>query len=304
MEKRAAGQETIFDFTTGKYYHFDHRNGEEKLCNVKGDPVPKFLHGISGFADTSERRRRQCAPSVQVLNEEPKLPKMLRLPAKYCGYATMPRPGIHITAGAASAYKLPPYLQPQAQKLGRVSTRAARKVATGDPWNSSKPSFIGTLGSQFDEAMRMGDFLPESEAMRTEIDVAAVTARNKQVVLDEKGTLEIAMEKLRAQRTKTSGRFGSRAPPFNPGEMKYEIEERHDRIVNPTKWAKTDDDWVQEEKKVKQRQRDRYLQFFVEKEEQEARMARTEAALNKQAEEQAQASLAAEAAAQAQAATA
>ena len=100
----------------------------------------------------------------------------------------------------------------------------------GDSWNTSTPSFLATLGSQFDDAMKMyavaflsgmahtrrrwqsvrsleervlrrmvshrrstsgllrrSDFLPESEQMRTNIDVAAVTARNKQVVENEKG---------------------------------------------------------------------------------------------------------------------
>merc|ERR1712118_171749 len=93
-------------------------------------------------------------------------------------------------------------------------------------------------------------------------------------VLDEKGTLDVAMEKLRNQRTKTAGRFGARKPPYNAKDRR-DIEEGMDRLVNPTKWRKADAWLALDKQKVKQRQRDRYLQFFVEREEEE-KMKRSE----------------------------
>jgi hypothetical protein len=285
MDKREAGMETIYDYNSGNFYHFDHSTGEALKCNVKGDPIPTFIVNVSGNADTSERRRRGHQPQVPVLENAPELPQILRLPAKYCGYASCPRPGIHITAGASNAYKLPQYLQPQQLRLGRISTRAAKKEVKGDGWKSETPSFMATLGSQFDDAMKMSSFLPESELIRSNTDLLAVTARNRQVVLDEKGTLDIAIEKLRAQRTKTAGRFGCRGPPYNTKERK-DLEEAQDRLVNPTKWRKQDDKLALDKQKVKQRQRDRYLQFFVDREEQEEKMKRQELEMTKQSEEQ------------------
>jgi hypothetical protein len=311
---------TIYDYSSGNYYHFDRRTGEALKCNVKGDPIPTFLHSVSGFADTSERKRRGYMPEVPVLQSAPDLPAILTIPAKYCGYTSCPRPGIQITAGSSQAYKLPAYLQPSEQKIGRVSTRAAKKEVKGDSWNPSKPSFVATLGSQFDDAMRMSSFHPESEQIRTNTDLLAVTARNKQVVLDEKGTLDVAMEKLRDQRTETKGRFGVRKPPYNskddtldklrqqrtktaywkgvntlakktPNNAKdtfeekswiNDIEENMDRVVNPTKWKKQDGAYDVDKYKVLQRQRDRYLQFFVEHEEQEEKMKRSELEMMKQ----------------------
>jgi hypothetical protein len=273
--------ETIYDYSSGNYYHFDHRTGEALKCNVKGDPIPTFLHSVSGFADTSERKRRGHMPEVQVLQSAPDLPAILTIPAKYCGYTSCPRPGIQITANSTQAYKLPPYLQPSQQKIGRVSIRAAKKEAKGDSWNSETPSFMATLGAQFDDAMKMSSFLPESEQIRTNTDLLAVTARNRQVVLDEKGTLDVAMEKLRNQRTKTAGRFGARKPPYNAKDRR-DIEENVDRLVNPSKWRKQDAWLALDKQKVKQRQRDRYLQFFVEREEQEEKMKRSELEMMKQ----------------------
>lgn len=283
MEKlEKSGLETILDYNTGKYYHFDHRSGQALRCNVKGDPIPKFLHNLSGFADTAERKRRGCMPDVEVLGVSPNLP-YLQLPAKYCGYASCPRPGLNMSASVADAYKLPQYLQPQAVAVGRVSTKVVKKEVKRDEWNPECPTFMATLGSQFDDAQKMSVFLPEQDKIKTRIDLDAVTARNKQVVLGMKGTLDVALEKLRAQRTKTSGRFGRRAPPYNALEIR-KVEDIHHEAVNPTKVARDEAARLVDRSKVEQRRRDRYLQFFVEKEEQEARVMRSEQALAKTSE--------------------
>ena len=55
-----------------------------------------------------------------------------------------------------------------------------------------------------------------------------------------------------SERGVSSGALGR----FNPREM-YEVEEGHDRLVNPSKWRGKDRELVEDKQKVEQRRRDR-----------------------------------------------
>ena len=78
-------------------------------------------------------------------------------------------------------------------------------------------------------------------------------------------------EELRKQRAETKNKFGSRYPPFNPAEIQKR-EMLRDRQINPSKWRTIDTEYQLDKQMVDKRRRDRYLQHFVEKEEEQKRL--------------------------------
>lgn len=61
---------------------------------------------------------------------------------------------------------------------------------------------------------------------------------------------------------------GSRFPPFNNQEIAAR-EALRDKQINPTKYKRAAEAYQKDLEGVAQRRRDRYMQFYVEKEEEE-----------------------------------
>lgn len=99
--------------------------------------------------------------------------------------------------------------------------------------------------------------------------VDTLRATNIQLLIDAQPD---PYEALRKQRAATKNKFGSRMPPFNPQEIQKR-EMLRDRQINPSKWRTLDHDYLMDKQSVDKRRRDRYLQHFTEKEEEQKRMA-------------------------------
>lgn len=256
--------ERLQDLGTSKWILFDHRTGASRPCNERGEPIPKFYAGFSGFVNVAQRKERNLMPKVDFTADLP----YMGLPQKYTGYGHVPRPGLNMSATAECAYLLPKHLYPPKAVLGRVSTRAKVVAKKAPIWPEGKPTYVDTLGSNYAPTLSLKRFNDEQATMQTQADLAAKTARNRQKIEDD-GSERLAQ--LREQRTVTKGRFFATQPPFNPSEIRDQ-EEVKDRKVNPVKWKNSDSAYLLDKKSVDKRRRDRYLLFFVEKEEQERQM--------------------------------
>jgi len=211
--------------------------------------------------------------SVEVLERGLELlPKKIGRPAKYVGFACLPRPGLDMNArGKKCAFTLPEYLHPIAPRLGRISTSAVVKMEKKEAKGSTLPTFMQTLETQFVDTLSMNMFIDNNETgsgefykMKNASDIEAVTARNRQQAmegtekLNEKGT----------ERSSTKNRFGRTRPPYNPQEIKQKETER-DRLVNPEKWRVQDEKVKADKASVRQRRRERYRDHFAKIDEQD-----------------------------------
>ena len=109
-------------------------------------------------------------------------------------------------------------------------------------------------------------------------DVHTLTAKNKQLLLDSQ---EDPLDALRQQRTSTKNRFNSKHPPFNPQEIQKR-ENLRDKQINPSKYKAMQKAYLLDKEGVDQRRRDRYMQFFVEKDEQAKLLAAQQALVEAQ----------------------
>jgi len=265
--------ERLQDLGTAKWYVFNQLTGESRRCNERGDAIAKFYDGVSGMVTTEERKARNLLPKVKAV--DPELP-YLQLPQKYAGYAQVPRPGLNMSAKADCAYLLPKHLYPPKPKVGRVSTRTQAVSKMRETWPEGKPTFVDTLGSNFNDTLSLKRFNTEQMTIQTKVDLEAKTARNRQKAEDD-GSERLAQ--LREQRTVTKGRFFATKPPYNPAEIR-DKEELRDRKVNPQKWAKADADLLADKQMVDKRRRDRYIMYFVEKEAQQNQLREMQQAAN------------------------
>merc|ERR1712216_654732 len=149
MEPREVGIETLEDFNTGKFFRFDQKTGETQRCSARGEPIAKFQTDHSGVANGSARGRNGMTVDVLARGHE-LLPKKIGRPAKYVGFACLPRPGLAMNArGKECAFTLPTYLHPIEPKLGRISTNQIVKMEQKAAKVSTLPSFLQTLETQF-----------------------------------------------------------------------------------------------------------------------------------------------------------
>lgn len=201
MEAREVGVDTIEDANTGKFFRFDQRTGDTQRCNARGEPIAKFQTDHSGFVNGQVRARKGMTVEVIQRGHE-QLPKKIGRPAKYVGFACLPRPGLDMNArGKQCAFTLPEYLHPIAPKLGRISTSSVVKLDAKVAKASTLPPFMQTLETQFVDTLSMNMFIDNNETgsgefykMKNASDIEAVTARNRQQAmegtekLNEKGT--------------------------------------------------------------------------------------------------------------------
>eukprot|EP00746_Dinoflagellata_sp_MGD_P072593 gnl/MRDRNA2_/MRDRNA2_29448_c0_seq1.p1 gnl/MRDRNA2_/MRDRNA2_29448_c0~~gnl/MRDRNA2_/MRDRNA2_29448_c0_seq1.p1 ORF type:complete len:304 (-),score=69.52 gnl/MRDRNA2_/MRDRNA2_29448_c0_seq1:221-1132(-) len=271
MEPREVGTETIEDFNTGKFFAFDQKTGATQRCNARGEPIAKFQKDHSGMA--SGKHRVQSGMTVEVLEKGLEaLPKKIGRPAKYVGFACLPRPGLDMNArGKQCAFTLPSYLHPVEPKLGRISTSAVVKMEKKAEKVSTLPSFLQTLETQFTDTLSMNAFIEQDEPgtgefhkIRSAQDIEAVTARNRQMAME--GTEKL--NETTREMLSTKGRFGRQRPPYNPQEIKQKETDR-DRIVNPEKWHLQDEKLKADKASVRKRRRERYPEHFAKIDEQE-----------------------------------
>jgi hypothetical protein len=271
MEPREVGIDTIEDFNTGKFFRFDQKTGDTQRCNARGEPIAKFQTDHSGVSTGKTRVNKGM--TVEVLDKgHEALPKKIGRPAKYVGFACLPRPGLDVNArGKQCAFTLPTYLHPIEPKLGRISTSAIVKMEKKVEKVSTLPSFLHTLETQFTDTLSMNAFIEQDEPgtgefhkIRSAQDIEAVTARNRQMAMEGTEKLnETARETL-----STKGRFGRTRPPYNPQEIKQKEIDR-DRIVNPERWNVQDEKLKADKASVRKRRRERYPEHFAKIDEQE-----------------------------------
>jgi len=267
-EQKEVGIETLEDLDHGKLFRFNQKTGETQRCNARGDPIARFHQDFSGFATKEERKAKGM-----VVEQKFDPPAYLGIPTKYVGYAVLPRPGLNSNAkGSECSFALPKYLEPVPPKLGRISTSGKKDKKKKAPKNAHLPTFLETLDTQFSESLSMNRFSDlDFPKIRSGADVEATAARNRQMVANDGYDL---LADLRAQRPPggTKNWFGVKDPPFNARQIR-EKEEQRDRLVNAKKWRMEDQERDADKKAVEKRRRDRYLQYFVAREEQERQLA-------------------------------
>jgi len=59
---RKAGVEIIYKYDTNTHFRFDHRDGSCDPCSQLGDPLGKFLPGLTGTASTKIRKEKGKLP--------------------------------------------------------------------------------------------------------------------------------------------------------------------------------------------------------------------------------------------------
>lgn len=265
-EQKEVGVETLEDLDRGKLYRFNQKTGETQRCNARGDPIARFHHNFSGFATAEDRKAKGM-----VVDQAFDPPAKLGIPTKYVGYAVLPRPGLNSNAkGSECSFALPKYLEPVPPKLGRISTSRSMEKKKQAPRNLHLPTFLESLDTQFSESLSMSRFSDlDFPQIRSAADVEATAARNRQMVASDGYDL---LADLRAQRANTKGTFNVSKPPFDARQIR-EKEEQRDRLVNSKKWKLEDHERAADKAAVEKRRRDRYLQYFVQKEEQERQLA-------------------------------
>lgn len=267
-EQKEVGIETLEDLDRGKLYRFNQKTGETQRCNARGDPIARFHQDFTGFANVEARKAR----GMQVeIGFDP--PTKLGIPTKYVGYAVLPRPGLNSNAkGSECSFALPKYLEPVPPKLGRISTTRVADRKARAPRNQHLPTFLETLDTQFSDSLSMTRFADtEFPKIRSGADVEATAARNRQMVQSDGYDLLAELRALRPPNG-VGVRFGVKNPPFNARQIR-EKEEQRDRLVNSGKWKIEDHERLADKAAVEKRRRDRYLQYFVQKEEQERALA-------------------------------
>jgi hypothetical protein len=272
MEPREVGIDTIEDFNTGKFFRFDQRTGETQRCNARGEPIAKFQTDHSGVANGKARSARGMSVDVLQRGLE-QLPKKIGRPAKYVGFACLPRPGLDMNArGKSCAFTLPEYLHPVEPKLGRISTSSVVKMEKKAAKVSQLPSFLQTLETQFVDTQSMNAFIDNNEPgtgefskIRSAADIEAVTARNRQMAME---ATEKFNETQGSETVSTKGRFGRTRPPYNPQEIKQKETDR-DRLINPEKHHNADEKLKADKAFVRKRRRERYPDHFAKLDEQD-----------------------------------
>lgn len=265
-EQKEVGIETLEDLDRGKLWRFNQKTGETARCNARGDPIARFHQDFTGFATTEARKARGMQLEVGFTFDPP---AHLGIPTKYVGYATLPRPGLNSNAkGSECSFALPKYLEPVPPKLGRISTTRNTGPKKRVPRNQHLPTFLETLDTQFSDSLSMTRFSDlEFPKIRSANDVEATAARNRQMVQSDGYDLLEELRKLRPPNG-VGVRFAVKEPPFNARQIR-EKEEVRDRLVNAGKWKIEDHSRLADRAAVEKRRRDRYLQHFLAKEEQE-----------------------------------
>lgn len=272
MQKREVGTEIVYDYDVGKYYRVDLNNGNSELCDVQGHPVPTFHMDFSGFATILDRKDEGHIPHMPALDED-NIPKYIGRPAKYVGYQQVPRPGIKMSATKDEcAYTIPKYLEPIPPKLGKVSLKVKvdNRRKTLPAKLREMPSFLHTMDSQYAPTLSLSSYLTNTFGMMANSgDVAALKAKNKQTTMMDGIDL---MAELRKHRMATKNKFGAKRPPYTPLEI-LNLEKDHDKLVNPSKNRRAQEEYEEDKANLWKRRRDRYLQYFLAREEKEAQMA-------------------------------
>lgn len=270
MQKREVGTQILHDYDTGKYYRFNQNNGQTALCDVQGHPVPSFYQDFSGFASTLDRKDEMRIDPVPCLETLENIPKYIGRPAKYVGYQQVPRPGIKMSAASDEcAYTIPKYLEPMPPKLGKVSLKVKvdNRRKTLPTKQKQLPSFLQTMESQYAGSLSLSYYLNKTfPGMANTGDVAALKAKNKQTVMSDGIDL---MAELRKHRMPTKNKFGAKRPPYTPLEVRR-IEKEQDKLVNPRRNKREQEEYLEDKASLEKRRRDRYLQYFVLKDDQEA----------------------------------
>lgn len=272
MEAREVGIDTIEDFNTGKFFRFDQKTGETQRCNARGEPIAQFKNDHSGMANGKARQKSGMTVAVLTRGLE-MLPKKIGRPAKYVGFACLPRPGLDMNArGKQCAFTLPSYLHPIEPRLGRISTSSVVKMEKKAAKASTLPTFLQTLETQFVDTLAMNTFIDNNEPgtgeffkIRSAADIEAATARNRQLALESSEKLN---ETSGNETLSTKGRFGRTRPPYNPQEIKQKETER-DRVVNPVKHRVQDEKLKADKASVRKRRRERYPEHFAKLDEQD-----------------------------------
>ncbi|KAF4651469.1 hypothetical protein FOL47_000373 [Perkinsus chesapeaki] len=176
------------------------------------------------------------------------LPQHLGIPAKWCGYAALPRPRIRPEPTATGCvYALPDHLEPRPIIIGKVASikkGKRQKVGLADQRDRAcseppRPSFRDTLGSSFDPQVIMSQFLPTHKSLDTVTAVIAETAKHRTQLMTGPSVREQRLAALRATRRATKGIFGCNAPPWREGDLRAR-EKARDRLINPGKWRLID----------------------------------------------------------------
>ncbi|KAF4661788.1 hypothetical protein FOZ61_002931 [Perkinsus olseni] len=203
-------------------------------------------------------------------HSHPDLPGKLGIPAKWCGYAALPRPRIRSEPSPSGCvYALPEYLEPRPVRIGRVAAVTMgrrRKVdlvsrvrAKSEP---PPPSFRDALGSSFTPSLLMSEFLETHWALRTQAAVVAESAKNRTELMRGVSKREERLAPLRKARRPTKGIFGRKDPPWQEGQLRA-LERARDRLVNPRRWALLDQREEADKKAILKRRVDKYGAHFA-----------------------------------------
>ncbi|KAF4726881.1 hypothetical protein FOZ62_031670 [Perkinsus olseni] len=195
----------------------------------------------------------------------PDLPGKLGIPAKWCGYAALPRPRIRSEPSRSGCvYALPEHLEPRPVRIGRVAavTKGSRRKvdlvsrvkAKSEP---PPPSFRDALGSSFKPSLLMSEFLETHRALRTQAALVAETAKNRTELMRGVSQREGRLAPLRKARRPTKGIFGRKDPPWQEGQLRA-LERARDRLVNPRRWALLDQREEADKKAILKRRVDKH----------------------------------------------